>query len=320
MSQRAREGGQKSSKVLVTGGAGFIGSHLVEALLADGHAVVVVDDLSNGSMENLPIVGAAVTLHQGDVRDVSVLRRALQGVELVFHLAANSSVPLSVDQPTIDFEVNALGTQRLLLGGLEAGVKRIVLVSSAAVYGLVERTPTKETDPLKPVSPYGASKLAAEALALAYRQVYGLDVVICRIFNTFGPRQRRYVMHDFLTKLARTPNELRVRGDGTQVRDYCYVSDTVKALRLVAGRGEGTYNIAGGRAISIREVAEAIVGVVAPGARIVYGDTTWKGDVPTLHADISRLRGLGFEPEVDLVSGLHALIQERRIPICESST
>jgi UDP-glucose 4-epimerase len=297
---------------VVTGGAGFIGSHLVESLVEAGKRTVVVDDLSSGSLDNLRGVASKIEFHQADIRCIGAMVPFFEGAEIVYHLAANASVPISVDDPHLDFEVNALGTHRVLLAARDAGVKRIVMCSSAAVYGIPTTVPISETHQVHPVSPYGASKAAGEALALSYKAVYGLDTVICRIFNSYGPRQRRYVMHDLYMKLMRNRRELSVRGDGYQIRDYCHVADVTRAIILVAQHGQGIYNISGGVAVSIREVAEAIVRIVAPGTPIRYGEATWRGDIPTLHGDISRIRRIGFEPQVDLESGIRDLVEEHR--------
>lgn len=296
---------------VVTGGAGFIGSHLVDALLHEGARTVVLDDLSGCAAGNLERVRSRISFHQADVRDARLMSDLLEGADFVFHLAANASVPMSVEDPAHDFEVNALGTQRVLIAARDRGVRRVILCSSAAVYGIPSSIPIREDHVIHPVSPYGASKAAAEALGDAYRSVYGLDVVTCRLFNIYGPRQRRYVMHDLFIKLTRR-GELSVRGDGRQIRDYCYVTDAAKAILLVAQTGEGVYNIARGAGISIREVAESMVRMIAPETTIHYGEATWKGDIPVLHADTARLQALGFEPKVDLEAGLSALIEEHR--------
>lgn len=293
----------KGKRVLVTGGAGFIGSNMVDRLLEIGSRVVVLDNFQAGKNENLTGVLDRVELVDGDVRDKNAVKKAISGVDTVFHFAGNASVPNSVDNPEYDFETNACGTFNLLKASLDSGVQKFVFASSAAVYGNPVYTPMDEKHPLHPVSPYGASKLAAERMGIAFKETYGFPFAAIRIFNTFGFRQPRYVIYDFIRKLRQNPKRLEVLGDGNQVRDYCHVSDMVSAFIMVAECGEGVYNAAGGQPISIRELAELIVARISPGAEITYGGKTWKGDINILIADITRLRGLGFEPKVSLKKG-----------------
>jgi UDP-glucose 4-epimerase len=296
--------------VLVTGGAGFIGSHLVESLVSAGARVTVLDDLSAGRMENLAAVTDSITFHEGSITEPETVEAAIDGCTYVFHLAANASVPRSVEAPTMDFETNARGTQMLLNVAREQRINRIVIASSAAVYGEPVQTPIDESHPLSPVSPYGASKLAAEQLGLAYNETYDLPVTVARIFNSYGPRQSRYVMYDFLEKLRENPAKLEVLGTGEQTRQYCYVDDTVRALLLLGTAGaDEAYNLAGDSRITIRELAETMVDLVAPGAEIEYGYETWDGDITTLAADTTKLSELGFEPTVSLEEGLERLIE-----------
>ena len=298
--------------VLVTGGAGFIGSHLAERLAALGARVTVLDSLQDGSLENLRACAAAVRFLQGDVRDGDAVAEAVRGQEVVFHLAANASVPRSVQQPEEDFAANALGSQRVLLAAVRAGVRRVVYASSAAVYGTPRGRPFREEDAPAPVSPYGASKLAGEALGLAYAHAYGLEFVALRVFNTYGPRQPRYVLSDLLRKLHGDPARLEVLGDGTQVRDYCYVTDTVAAF-LLAGAAPGAagraLNLATGRPVSIRHLVERLLAILGlEGVEVTYTGASWPGDIRALVGDGSRLRALGFVPQVDLEEGLRRTV------------
>lgn len=298
----------KNRSVVVTGGAGFIGSHLVERLVAERAHVTVVDNFQAGTPENVASVSDKIQLVKGDIRNTESLN-VLADADIVFHLAANASVPLSVENPRYDFETNALGTFNVLEASLHTGVKKIVYASSAAVYGEPEYTPIDEDHPLQPISPYGVSKLAGEKAGVIFKDMYGLNFSAVRIFNTYGPRQPRYVMYDFIKKLKKTPQLLEVLGTGDQVRDYCYVSDMVEAFMVVAEKGDSIYNVAGGTSTSIKELAELMVAELSPRAHIYYTGKSWKGDITTLTADITKLKKLGFEPKVLLREGVQKLIQ-----------
>lgn len=296
----------EGKNVLVTGGAGFIGSHMVDFLSDKCESVTVLDNLSAGTLENLH---AQCKFIKGDLRDEAAVMKAAEGMDVIFHFGANASVPFSVDNPRNDFETNALGTFNVLNAALKSDVKKIVYASTAAVYGEPKQIPIPETHPLEPISPYGASKLAGERAGFAFKETYGMDFAAVRIFNTYGPRQPRYVMYDFIHKLRKNPSVLEVLGTGEQVRDYCYVSDMVEAFLLVAEKGNGVYNAAGGNPVSIKELAELMVSIISPGAEIRYGGKTWKGDINTLYADITRLKKLGFAPKVDIADGVKNMIR-----------
>lgn len=296
-------------KVLVTGGAGFIGSHLVDRLVAEGSEVVVLDNLYTGKIGNLSKSINNIKFVRGDVRDPNLTKKLIQDVDVVFHLAANASVPDSVKNPTYDFETNLVGTFNLLKASINSNVKKFIYASSAAVYGEPKYIPIDEEHPLCPVSPYGATKLSGEILGFTFKKTYGIPFVVARIFNVYGPRQTRYVMFDFYKKLLENPNQLRVLGNGSQVRDFCYVTDAVEALLLIAEKGESVYNVAGGNPISIKKIAEIMVSQLAPSAKIIYTGESWKGDISILVADISKLKGLGFKPKIDLKDGINLVIK-----------
>lgn len=294
--------------VVVTGGAGFIGSHLVEKLVGKGAHVTVLDNFQSGTLKNIASVADSIHIVTGDVRNRESLT-VIADADIVFHLAANASVPLSVENPRYDFETNALGTFNILEASLHCDVKKIVYASSAAVYGEPVYTPMDENHPLQPISPYGVSKLAGEKVGETFKKVYGLPFAAVRIFNTYGPRQPRYVMYDFIKKLKKTPQILEVLGTGEQIRDYCYVSDMVDVFMAVAEKGDSIYNAAGGVSTSITELAELMVAVLSPDADICYTGTSWKGDITTLTADITKLKQLGVEPKILLRDGVQKLIQ-----------
>jgi len=286
----------EGKNILVTGGAGFIGSHLVDRLINEC-TVTVYDNLSTGKEENLPENALFV---KGNLGDSDLVKKTIDDadIDVIFHIGANASVPHSVDNPRYDFEANALGTFNILESCLDLNVEKVVYASTAAVYGEPVYTPIDEDHPLHPVSPYGASKLAGERYGFAFKETYGIDFAAIRIFNTYGPRQPRYVMYDFIHKLKKNPLLLEVLGTGEQIRDYCYVSDMADAFVLVAEQGSGVYNAAGGSPTSIKHLAELMVAIISPEAAIRYGGRTWAGDVNTLYADITRIRELGFDPKV----------------------
>lgn len=294
---------------MVTGGAGFIGSHVADALLEAGADVTVLDDLSAGRLENVPRSARFV---RADVNDVGDVLDA--SFDHAFHFAANASVPTSVEDPRRDFRTNAAGTLALLEYARRHDVGRVVYASTAAVYGEPAFVPITEEHPLSPVSPYGASKLAGERTGYAYASTYGVRFSAVRIFNTYGPRQPRYVMYDLIRKLQANPRRLEVLGTGEQVRDYCFATDMASAFLRVGRVGGGPYNAAGGNPVSIREIAERIASLVAPDARIHYGGKTWPGDITRLVASVDRLRAIGFAPRVGIDEGLRRLHESMREP------
>lgn len=307
--------GFEERRVLVTGGAGFIGSHLVDALVAEGARVVVVDNLQAGGWANLDEKARQATRETGDVRDASALQRIVNQYqpEFVFHLAANASVPGSVADPAYDFQTNCGGTFALLdvLRRLSP-CPTVVLASSGAVYGEPRHLPITETDPLCPISPYGASKLAAEVESRMFVEVYGLPVVLARIFNSYGPRMPRFVVLDFLRKLRDTPGCLEILGSGKQVRDFTYVGDTVAGLLLLALRGAAgeAYNIASGVPHSVTDLALALLRILGLEGKteIRYSGASWVGDAQRWEVDVSKLRDLGYRPRTDLETGLKQVV------------
>lgn len=313
-----------ASNIMVTGGAGFLGSHLVERLVQEGNNVIVFDDLSSGNLGNLREVLDQVEFAKGDLRDRKLVVEKMKDIEVVYHFGANASVPTSVKKPIYDFECNALGTLNVLEACRRNGADKIVYASSAAVYGEPEYIPIDENHPLNPISPYGASKLAGEKLVSAYHEVYGLPFSVLRIFNVYGPRQRRYVMYDFIRKLMRKPKRLRVLGNGEQVRTYCYISDAIDAFLLVAKQSSGVFNVGGDRRIRIKELAEMFVSKFSLNTRIEYTGKSWKGDIQTLEPDLSKIKDLGFTTNIPLNLGIEKLIisyrQEKLFPIKKIGT
>ncbi|MEW6715923.1 MAG: SDR family NAD(P)-dependent oxidoreductase [Chloroflexota bacterium] len=299
-------------KVLVTGGAGFIGSELVRQLAARGDRVVVVDNLVNGRRENLEdILGDQVQLIVADIRDSRLMADRMQGADIVFHLAC-LGVRHSIYSPQENHEVNATATLRLLSVARAARVKRFVYTSSSEVYGTARWVPMSEEHPTYPMTVYGASKLAGECYTRAFHRTYGYPTVVVRPFNTYGPRCHHEgdsgeVIPRFLLRcMAGRP--MVVFGDGTQTRDFTHVSDTARGI-LLAGFTDNavgeTINLGSGREIAINELAREVAAVLErPDAAVTHDDPR-PGDVLRLCADTKKaIRLLGFEPEVTLHEGL----------------
>ena len=301
--------------VLVTGGAGFIGSQVAHAIPADTE-LIVLDDLSAGDRSAIPDRARFI---QGDIRDTEVLDRLVPGVDVIFHQAALVSVEASVADPVSSHVINATST----LNVLEAARRheaRVVLASSAAIYGDPEYTPIDETHPPSPRSPYGLEKFAADHYAQLYHDLYGLETVSLRYFNVYGPTasNNHYsgVIDIFLGQ-ALAGDDVTVHGDGSQTRDFVYIDDIVDANLAAATTDHvgAAYNIGTGDAISIRELAERVVSLTDMGAGIVHVNGR-DGDVARSEADISKARDrLGFTPQWDLDSGLREAIRRRPPPI-----
>lgn len=301
------------SHVLVTGGAGFIGSHLVEHLVTIDARVTVIDNLSTGRLDHLQAVSSQIELIVGDLGDLLRLKRInLNNHEYVFHLAANPYIPPSIENPAYDFQTNLYNTFMLLedLRHIPAG-PRLVNVSSAAVYGNPTHLPIRETELTVPISPYGVSKLAGERYVTVYSQIYGVRATSLRFFSVYGPRQRKQVVYDLLRKLRANPKRLEILGDGTQVRDFTYVLDVVQAMILAAtvapGQGE-VYNVASGTTHSMAELAAAWGTVCNLHPEIVYTGQIRPGDAEKWVVDISQLKKLGFQPQTSLERGLLAVL------------
>ncbi|MCC7263921.1 MAG: SDR family oxidoreductase [Candidatus Latescibacteria bacterium] len=305
------------AKYLVSGGAGFIGSHLCRRLIAEGHAVRVLDNLSSGKRANLE--GVEVDWVEGDIRDEALLARALQGIEFVHHHAAIASVAVSVNQPLLEQEVNLVGTLRVLEAARQAGVRRVVFAASAAAYGNNPESPKREEMRPEPASPYGLSKVAGEYYCRIYSEVFGLETVCLRYFNVFGPRQDPTspysgVISLFARRLLLGQRPV-IQGDGEQSRDFVYVEDVVQAnLRAsqVSQAGGEIYNIGCGRSTTIKELAGQLNQLLGAGLEPEFSPAR-PGDVRRSLADISRARaGLGYAPAFGLAEGLERTLEWMR--------
>ena len=304
-------------KALVTGGAGFIGSHLAERLVREGWQVRVLDDLSSGFLHNLAPIDSEIEFVQGDVRDLAVCRAACKDIDSVFHLAAIASVPSSVADPALSHDVTLTGTINLLVAAREAGARRFIFSSSAAVYGNAETVPTLEDQPIDPQSPYATAKASGELYCRNFWGLYGLETVILRYFNVFGPRQSANSGYaaaiPCFIKAALTGKQPIVYGDGLQTRDFVHVSNVVAAnicaataaAQDVAGE---TFNVGAGEQITLRVLLCEL-------ERISGTDLTPEfqpgraGEVRHSRADISRARvRLKYEPSVSLADGLRETV------------
>ena len=299
-------------KVLVTGGAGFIGSNLVRALLARGDDVRVLDNFSTGNRGNLGGLAHDVELVEGDLRSYERVHNAVRGAEIVFHLGALGSVPRSVQDPLTSGAVNVEGTLNVLLAARDEGIRRVVFASSSSIYGNQPELPLRETMAPDPISPYGVAKLAAERYCVSFTRVYSsFQTVVLRYFNVFGPRQdprSQYaaVVPLFVTAVA-AGREVTIFDDGGQSRDFTYI-DNVVAANLLAADAEGAsgriFNISSGAPATVNELAETIGRLLDKPVERRYLPPR-PGDLRDSWADVSAARdGLGFEPSVSLEEGL----------------
>jgi UDP-N-acetylglucosamine 4-epimerase len=299
-------------RILVTGAAGFIGSHLVDALLERGAVVRALDNFATGRRENLAHCGGRIDLIEGDIRDAAVCRAACAGTEVVFHEAALGSVPRSLAQPAATIEVNVFGTSNVFAAARDAAVSRVVYASSSSVYGDSEILPKREGEEGRPLSPYSASKKMNEQLADVFGRCFGMEFIGLRYFNVYGPRQdpdgpyAAALPRFFRASLAREAPV--IYGDGEQSRDFTFVSDAVAANLLAAAASSAAcgaaYNVAGGRRTTINELA-AVVRECVGDAPAPRHEQARAGDVRHSLADGSLSRRLlGYAPKVELEEGI----------------
>ncbi|HUN22739.1 MAG TPA: SDR family oxidoreductase [Anaerolineales bacterium] len=298
---------------LVTGGAGFIGSNLVDALLAQGAQVRVADNFSTGKRHNLAHVAGKIELLEGDLSNLDFARAAVQGVDYVLHQAAIPSVPRSVDDPIYVHNAGVNATLNVLVAARDAKVKRMTYASSSSVYGeaLGDGQQAKREDMLPmPLSPYGVSKLAGEQYCLAFYQVYGFEVVPLRYFNVFGGRQDptsdyAAVIPKFVTMMQKGASPT-IHGDGEQTRDFTYIANVVAAnlfMLHTPGVAGQAYNAAMGKSTSLNELVDMLNEVMGTDVPAKHGPAR-NGDIRHSYADISKIKSVGFLPQVDLLEGL----------------
>ncbi|HIE43919.1 MAG TPA: SDR family oxidoreductase [Candidatus Omnitrophica bacterium] len=302
--------------VLVTGGAGFIGSHITDRLIELKAHVRVIDDFSEGKEENLQHLMDKIELIRGDIRDLNLVKRITKDVKFVFHQAARRSVPKSVDDPLTYNDVNVTGTLNLLLASYENKVKRVVFASSSSVYGDTDELPQKETFLPNLISPYAATKLAGEYYCRVFNETYGLKTVSLRYFNVFGPRQSlesqyAVVIPKFIDCLL-NDEPPPIHGDGLQSRDFTYVSNVVEANLLSAIKEQAAgevFNIAVGKTYNLLQLVENLNKITGKNINPIFTPPR-RGDVRYTWADISKAkRLLSFSPEVDFVEGLKRAVE-----------
>jgi len=302
-------------RALVTGGAGFIGSNLVDALITRGNDVVVLDNFSSGRRERLEHFDDRLSLVEGDLRSYERVHAAMDGIEVVFHQGALPSIPRSIQDPLTTSAVNVEGTLNVLLAARDADVRRVILASSSSIYGDAPGLPRHEEQRPSPLAPYAVSKLAAESYCSAFWKVYGLETVALRYFNVFGPGQdpsSQYaaVVPRFITALLDGERPV-IYGDGEQSRDFTFVQDVVNANLLAAEAGDvagEVFNVAAGRSRTVNELASSIAEVIGASVAPMYASAR-PGDVRASAADIEKARTmLGYEPADSFDEGLIATI------------
>jgi UDP-glucose 4-epimerase len=292
-------------KILVTGGAGFIGSHIVDRLVEEGYKVKVIDNLSSGRTENLRrhTDSNTIELLIGDLKDPQTALRSVENVDAVFHFAANPEVRVSSIDPETHFNENIVTTFNLLEAMRKRNVREIVFASSSSVYGEPDEIPVDENAPIKPVSVYGASKASCETLIHAYSKLYKIKAVILRYANVIGPRLRHGVIWDLINKLIKNPREIEILGDGRQIRSYIYIDDAVEAT-MIAWRKTDTdyevYNIGNEDWITVDEVADEITKIMRlKDVKKIYmpmlHGVGWLGDVKRITLKIDKIKRLGFK-------------------------
>ena len=304
---------------LVTGGAGFIGSHICERLVRDGQGVRVLDNFFSGKEANLATFGSAVELIRGDIRDATTVAEAMRGVDIVFHEAALGSVPRSVADPMTTHEVNITGTLNVLLAARDAGVRRLVYASSSSVYGETPILPKHEQITPQPLSPYALSKLAGEHYISVFKQVYGFEAVALRYFNIFGPRQDpegQYaaVIPRFLAALLEGRQPV-IYGDGRQSRDFTYIENVVEA-NLLASEADGiaghAFNVACGGRYTLLELLDKLKEIVGSSIEPIHQEER-AGDVRDSQASIEAAqRAFGYHVSVDFDEGLRRTVASYR--------
>jgi len=293
-------------RILVTGGAGFIGSHIVDRLISSGNEVIVYDNLSSGKLEFLEhhMRNENFKFVKDDLLNFETLKREMKDVDLVYHVAANPDVKIGARDTRIHLEQNVIATHNLLEAMRLNDISDIVFTSTSTVYGEAKKIPTPEDyGPLIPISLYGASKLAAESLIMAYAHTFGMNTVIYRFANIVGPRSTHGVIYDFIMKLKNNPHELEILGDGTQKKSYLYIEDCVDAIIYgYEHRKEDVeiFNIGSDDWIDVKKIADIVVeemGLENVKYRFTGGKRGWKGDVPKMLLSIEKIKSYGWKPK-----------------------
>jgi UDP-glucose 4-epimerase len=302
-------------KAVVTGGAGFIGSHIAEGLVKRGYRVVIIDNLSSGKLSNIKSIlgGKNAGLINGSIADLTLLRKAFSGAEYVFHQAALTSVPRSVKNPRATHVTNATGTLNVLIAARDNGVKKVVYASSSAVYGDTTARVQKEDLPPNPLSPYAVTKLAGEYYGRVFREIYGLQTASLRYFNVYGPRQDpgsdyAAVIPAFISRVLSGKPPV-IYGDGEQTRDFVYVKDVVEAnILAVESTATGVFNIGSGQRVTINDLARLIITLCGKEKIRALHKEPRPGDIRHSLADITKAGAFGYRPVYSLEDGLSEVI------------
>jgi UDP-glucose 4-epimerase len=307
----------EGKKILVTGGCGFIGSHLVDKLISRANEVTILDNLSSSTLEYIRqhVTRKKAIFVKGDIRDFRTVSKLCSEKDAVFHFAAQPDVRLSLTQPLDDFETNVKGTLNVLEGARISGVPLFVLASTSTVYGQASMIPTPESYPIAPISNYGASKSACETYMMAYSSCYEMNCVSLRYANIFGERSTHGVVHDFFMKLKRDPLRLEILGDGKQKKSYVYISDCIEASVLAAEEGSRkgfeAFNIGSSEQVEVNEIARLVTEQLGfSGIDFSYtgGKAGWIGDVTDMLLDTTRMRNLGWQTRVDTKEGIRRYV------------
>jgi UDP-glucose 4-epimerase len=304
-------------KTLVTGGAGFIGSHVVDELVRRGREVVVYDNFSSGFQRHLQwaVSTGRVTVIDGDIFDGTRLMQAMEGVSTVFHLAANADVRGGRANTQVDLEQNVIGTHRVLEAMRITKAREIIFTSSATVYGEPDRFPTPEDYAPVQTSVYGASKLAAEAFIQAYGEYFGIRSLVFRFVSWIGERYSHGVIYDFVKKLRDNPRELEILGDGTQTKSYLHVADGIRGIFAAmdnVSHKKSVINLGHEEHMQVKDLARIVceeMGLRNTSYRFTGGRRGWIGDSPFVHLDISKIKQTGFRPQISIAEGIRRTVR-----------
>jgi len=296
-------------KCIVTGGAGFIGSHLADSLIRQGHEVVVIDSLVSGVLENVPNQAKLIKkdISQDDIAE------DIKGADAFFHFAADPDVRSSAENPAESFRHNVVGTFNVLEACRATDVRRFIFASTSTVYGETDVIPTPETHETRPISNYGASKLACESYVASFANSYGLQSTVLRFANIYGPRSTHGVIFDFFHKLKKDPARLEILGDGKQEKSYLYIDDTISGIITAFENTKkefDVFNIGSGEKTTVSQIADIVSKTLDTRPKTVFtgGKRGWAGDVRTMLLDISRIRALGWEPKIPFGQGAERYI------------
>ncbi|MHA1303248.1 MAG: SDR family NAD(P)-dependent oxidoreductase, partial [Candidatus Heimdallarchaeaceae archaeon] len=306
-----------TNNVIVTGGCGFIGSHLVDRLVESGYFVTVVDDLSAGTDTTYlepHLKNNLVEFYKIDIRDFDKLKSLEKDYDCVFHLAAQPDVKVSVNNPRLDFEINIDGSFNILELMRIKDIPNMIFTSSGGtIYGETNHT-NAENQPLRPISNYGAAKAAMEMYCSSYSSLYSLNIVSLRLGNIFGPRSTHGVMYDFYHKLKKNPRELEILGDGKQTKTYLYIDDAIEAFFLLYNNIQkkfDVYNVSSNETITVTEIADVLVqamGLSEVTYKYTGGKRGWKGDVIFASMNVSKLQSKGWKNKISIKKGIHLYV------------